>query len=255
MRILPVLDLLNGTVVRGVAGRRAEYRPVASRLVDSAEPLAVARALREQLGLSTLYVADLDAILHERPNREIHARLAAEGFELWIDAGLRTLDAARRLLESPATRAVVGLETWPGPDDLARLCRSVDAQRVIFSLDLQSGKSLGDGAAWGSTDPAEIASRAVAAGIQRMIVLDLAGVGVSAGVATLALCRRLRERFANLELITGGGVRDGDDLARLEEAGIAGALVASAFHDGRVTRRDLERLGRSSSECGTRSAE
>ena len=47
MTVLPVLDVLEGVVVRGVAGQRAEYRPLRSRLVESAVPLDVARALRE----------------------------------------------------------------------------------------------------------------------------------------------------------------------------------------------------------------
>src|SRR5262245_46812912 len=82
MRIIPVLDLLNGVVVRGVAGERSNYRPVVSRLVDQPEPLAVARAFRAQLGLGLLYVADLDAILHDRPSRDLYRRLAADGFDV-----------------------------------------------------------------------------------------------------------------------------------------------------------------------------
>ncbi|MFM8221178.1 MAG: nickel transporter, partial [Planctomycetaceae bacterium] len=45
MQVIPVLDLLGGVVVRGVAGQRDSYRPIVSQLVDGAEPLAVARAL------------------------------------------------------------------------------------------------------------------------------------------------------------------------------------------------------------------
>src|SRR5260370_41727564 len=62
MQVLPVLDLLNGVVMRGGAGRRSEYRPVVSHLVASAEPLAVAEAFRTHFGLNELYLADLDAI-------------------------------------------------------------------------------------------------------------------------------------------------------------------------------------------------
>ena len=41
MRILPVLDLKGGQVVRGLAGRRQEYQPIRSRLTPSCQPLAV----------------------------------------------------------------------------------------------------------------------------------------------------------------------------------------------------------------------
>src|SRR5207253_1947746 len=62
MRILPVLDLQNGVVVRGLAGRRAEYRPVVSRLTTSHQPLDIAQAFRDIFGFEHLYLADLDAI-------------------------------------------------------------------------------------------------------------------------------------------------------------------------------------------------
>ena len=62
MGILPVLDLKQGLVVHGVAGRRDEYQPIVSRLTNSARPLDVAKALREHFGFDQLYLADLDAI-------------------------------------------------------------------------------------------------------------------------------------------------------------------------------------------------
>src|SRR5258708_15280562 len=61
MRIIPVLDVMNGLAVRAVGGRRSEYRPLVSRLCASAEPLKVAHAFR-RLGHAELYLADLDAI-------------------------------------------------------------------------------------------------------------------------------------------------------------------------------------------------
>ena len=63
MKILPVLDLLDGIVVRGVAGKRNAYRPVESQLVDNPDPIFVAEAFRNHFGLTEFYLADLDAIL------------------------------------------------------------------------------------------------------------------------------------------------------------------------------------------------
>src|SRR5262245_15013390 len=102
MDILPVLDLLNGVIVRGVAGKREEYRPVVSRLADSPDGLSVARAFRDQLGLTRVYLADLDAILHQRPNRKTYEALAEDGFELLVDAGLRNIESAESVLAAGA---------------------------------------------------------------------------------------------------------------------------------------------------------
>src|SRR5262245_49050595 len=235
MYILPVLDLLNGVIVRGVGGKREEYRPVVSQLVGSADVLSVARVFRDQLGLTRLYVADLDAILHQRPNREIYSALGHEGFELLVDAGLRNVDSAESVLAAGATSVIAGLETWPGPDELAALCRAVGTDRAIFSLDLKNGRPLGDLSRWRTVDPLAIAMGPVQAGIAELIVLDRVQVGIGGGVTTADLCGRLLDSFPNLRVVTGGGVRDVTDLQALAAAGINGVLVASALHDGRLT--------------------
>src|SRR5438046_4078339 len=89
MRIIPVLDLKGGVVVRGVAGRREEYRPIVSRLVASAAPIAVARAFRDRLGLTELYLADLDAIAGASPAWTTYKEIQAIGCQVWVDAGVR----------------------------------------------------------------------------------------------------------------------------------------------------------------------
>jgi phosphoribosylformimino-5-aminoimidazole carboxamide ribotide isomerase len=241
MDILPVLDLLNGLVVRGVGGKREEYRPVVSRLANSPDALSMAQAFRQQLGLNRVYVADLDAILHGRPNREIYQSLAEEGFELMIDAGFRTVESAQAVLAAKTVQIIAGLETWPGPRELAWLCRDLGPERVIFSLDLKQGLPLGDLGPWKTSSPLEIGVLAAVAGVREMIVLDLAQVGNGTGVTTVSLCLQLRERFPELRLITGGGIRHVADLDELAAVGIDGVLVATALHDGRITRADLER--------------
>ena len=65
MRIIPVLDMLNGIVVRGVGGRRSEYQPIVSRLTSSTDPVEVARVLVYAFQPAEMYVADLDAIAGE----------------------------------------------------------------------------------------------------------------------------------------------------------------------------------------------
>ena len=106
---------------------------------------------------------------------------------------------------------------------------SATAVRVVFSLDLQHGIPLGS-PDWGP-DPAEIAAEVIRCGVAQLIVLDLAGVGTGTGVPTIPLCRTLRARHGpDVQIITGGGVRDQADLNELEGAGVDGVLVASILH-------------------------
>jgi phosphoribosylformimino-5-aminoimidazole carboxamide ribotide isomerase len=228
-------------VVHGHAGRREEYRPIRSALVSSAEPVAIARAFRERLGLTELYVADLDAIAGGAPALVTIAELAALGFRVWVDPGLRDGSEAEACLRAGASLVVAGLETLAGPAVLADLCRKVPG-RIAFSLDLKEGRPLGDVAAWPTADAAGIAGHAIRQGVQHLISLDLARVGTGTGTGTEGLCRALASAHSEVELVAGGGVRGPDDLRRLGACGVHAVLVASALHDGRLRREDLASL-------------
>ena len=241
MQIIPVLDLKGGLVVRGVAGKRDLYKPVESGLCSSAEPTEVAVSLRRELGLERMYLADLDAITGGPADLETCAALEARGFELMIDAGIRSLYGARRLARQLDGEIIAALETLPGSQLLSELVEELGARRMIFSLDLADGKPLASGGGWPATVD-EIASVAGSAGIERMILLDLAAVGTGGGPAHLDRCLAWKDRFDGLELVTGGGVRNLDDLLVLREAGVDGVLIASALHDGRLGPGELSRF-------------
>ncbi len=240
MKILPVLDLMKGIVVRGVAGRRESYRAVQSKLTETPEPLRVAEAFQQQLGLSEFYIADLDAITAGQPQLEILRQLARAFPGCWLDCGIRNPQDIPTELESEKLRFVAGLETIAGPGSLKALCARLGPQRVVFSLDLKAGRPLGNLAGWASSSAKDIAREAIAAGIQNLIVLDLAQVGVEAGVSTTPLCRDLKREFPEIQVVTGGGIRHSEDLIALEQAKLDGALVASAFHSGNITFGDLQ---------------
>lgn len=242
MQVWPVLDLLGGVVVRGVAGRRETYRPIQSRLCDSADPLEIAEALRRSFGLNHLYVADLDGIVHGQGHLDVWRKLVEAGFELMLDAGTSSLARVESVLRSGARRAIVGLESCPSPVELSAIVRDVGTERVVFSLDLKEGRPLAN-VSWPHL-PSDIAEAALAAGVRAVIVLDLSGVGTGHGVRTLELCREFVSRHPGVEWVTGGGVNGPQDLAALAEAGVNGALVASALHDGRILAGELAKHGR-----------
>jgi phosphoribosylformimino-5-aminoimidazole carboxamide ribotide isomerase len=242
--ILPVLDLLHGQIVRGIAGRRDEYRPIVSTLVDSAEPLAIAKAFREHFNFEEFYLADLDAIQSGRPAFDIYKRLYEERFSLWIDAGIRTSRDATlsSLIEIDVAGIIVGLESVEGPQELRQIVQRAGVQRTVFSLDLKSGQPMGHADHWLKNDPWSIAEHAIAEiGIRRLIVLDLANVGVGEGVSTEDLCMRLKRTYPEVQITTGGGVRGIDDVRRLKAIGVDCVLVASALHDGHITPAEVKR--------------
>lgn len=247
MNVVPVVDLKGGCVVRGVAGRRAEYRPVESLLAADARPGTVAAAFA-QAGFRNLYVADLDAIGGSEPAWATYQTLAAAGLELWIDAGAGAVDAAQRLAAhcsaaAAHSGAIAGVESLAGPELLAPLVAAIGAQRLIFSLDLHDGRLWSQSPAWQALTPLSAVVAAAEAGVRRLIVLDVAQVGLGQGPGTLPLCHAIHQRWPEIELVAGGGVRSLDDLAALADAGCAAVLVASCLHDRRIAADDLRQRG------------
>lgn len=235
MRIIPVLDVLGGVAVHARGGRRDDYRPVRSVLRAGSDPIALALALRDRLGASRLYVADLDAILGRPPALSLVRDLAGLGLETWIDAGLRDEAGVADLIEAGASRAVVGLETVAGPEGLRRAIERAGADRTVLSLDLMGGRPIvAPGADWGGDDPGQIVGEAVGLGVNTVILLDLARVGMGQGVGTLDRLGRCIRDFPEVNWIVGGGVSGPDDLREIAGAGASAVLVGSAIHDGRI---------------------
>ena len=242
MRLIPVLDILNGIVVRGVGGRRSEYRPIVSRLTAATDPVEVARALIEAVRPAELYLADLDAIVGCPPAVGTYRAIRELGVRLWVDAGVCDGNGARAVAAAGCD-VVAGLETVMGPEALREVVNAVGPDRVVFSLDLRDGVPLREwpdrgGGPPGLPDQFRQAWRPVPTvvdlGVRCLIVLDLARVGGGTGTGTDDLCRELATVYPDVEVIAGGGVAGPDDLKRLEACGVRGVLVASTLHDGRI---------------------
>lgn len=243
MRVIPVIDLKQGEVVRGIAGQREAYRAVRSRLAADASPDAIAAAFA-RLGLQRTYVADLDAIQGAAPDWEALERIARHQPQIWLDAGVTDLGRTAALLDfrqrcRALSGVIIGLESVPDPPTLQNLFTAAGPELAVFSLDMLHARILTDSADWHGLTPLEIAEVAVETGFRRLIVLDLASVGTGKGIGAEALCREIRRRCPRVELVTGGGIRNLKDLQRLASLGCQGALVASALHDGRLTAEDL----------------
>lgn len=232
--IIPVLDVQGGQVVHAVGGLRREYRPLVSSLSDSASPERLALALRDRYQFQSFYLADLDAIAGWALALPVYRRLAGLGIDLWVDAGIADVPTALAALDYGAARVIVALESLIEPSIVKRLLADYGPHRITFSLDLFAGRPVTKLADWRERSPLELADWAINQGVMDLIVLDLAAVGRGEGPIALELCRQILLRYPQVQLYAGGGIRNEADLAALGEAGVSGALVATALHQGQL---------------------
>lgn len=239
-RIVAVIDLKGGLAVHARGNRREEYQPVQSILLDGADPLSLALAYRDALGIYYVYVADLDAIEGIPPSLDFYRAAADAGLRLIVDPGPVGRRRLNDLLAAGVDSVVVATETLRGPSTLGELIQSVEPDRLIFGLDLRGGRPiLAVSDEWIATEPIGLIETALEAGFLRVLILDLARVGAGEGVATLALASEVVRRHPYIEVAIGGGVAGRADLEAAGRAGVHAVLVGSALLDGRLTRDDV----------------
>jgi phosphoribosylformimino-5-aminoimidazole carboxamide ribotide isomerase len=244
MQMIPVLDLLDGHAVRAIRGDRANYRPIQSSLCATSQPLDAARALVAASGASTLYVADLGAIMSRTADPATLAALSVSlgglqgPAEIWLDAGFA--DFASML--SHLARISVAIATSHEPREHAPIVpvfgseslRSLDALREaeaagyapILSLDHRGGQLI-------AAPELARALRSPSSWPSRVIVMTLDQVGADAG-PDLDTFNAIHAQADGRMTIGAGGIRDRSDLDAAARSGADAWLVASALHDGRL---------------------
>jgi phosphoribosylformimino-5-aminoimidazole carboxamide ribotide isomerase len=230
LQAIPVIDLMGGQVVRARAGDRASYRPLISPLSPTSDPIDVVRGLLAVYPFPTLYVADLDAIQSHGDNFPTLRRLREEfpALQLWIDNGAADDDALEAVVGANLGAPVIGSESQSDSSLIA--CHRAST-RIVLSLDFRGDTFQG---------PQNLLAEP-ALWPQRVIVMTLARVGSGAG-PDLGRLASIQSIAGGREIYAAGGVRDADDLRTLKDAGISGALIATALHDRRIVATDLQAL-------------
>jgi len=219
------MDLKAGQVVHAVAGERASYKTLQSPLGDGTDPANIVHGLLSLFPFTVLYIADLDAINGNGHNQDIVDTITGLYPELciWLDAGLSGLSS-----ETPGKRIrrVIGSETGLRYQDL--IARKFAAE-PIRSLDFRGSAFLGDA----------VLLAQPAAWPREGIAMTLGRVGTRHG-PDMNRVRDIRRRAGSRQVYAAGGVRNIQDIGRLEAQGVAGVLTATALHRGEISSRDLE---------------
>ncbi|MCC5794184.1 MAG: 1-(5-phosphoribosyl)-5-[(5-phosphoribosylamino)methylideneamino]imidazole-4-carboxamide isomerase [Chromatiales bacterium] len=244
MEVIPAIDLLGGKCVRlykGDFGAVSEY---------DEDPLQLAARYRSA-GLSRLHVVDLDGARTGSPgNAAIIGELTRKaGMQVQVGGGVRSLDSARALLDSGASRVVVGSVAAEAPDEVLGWIEPLGAGRLILAFDIRTspgedpevvtrGWTQGSGRSLWS-----LVERFADAGPVEFLCTDVACDGTLEG-PNLALYEDCCRRFPASRFIASGGVSGVADLPALAATGVSGVVTGKALLDGRLTLEEAGRFSR-----------
>ncbi len=202
-----------------------------SRLCNGADAETVVDSLLRLHPFSSLYVADLDAIQRAGGNLDTlkRIRLRFPDLDLWVDSGIADERGLEAWLGANIGRAVIGSESLLDAQFMSLARSHCGDSSPVLSLDFVGKEFRGPQALL--ADPARYWPA-------RVLAMNLRRVGSDAG-PDLKLIETLSAKAPACEVFAAGGVRSVEDLERIAAAGGAGALIATALHDGRLGPTEL----------------
>jgi phosphoribosylformimino-5-aminoimidazole carboxamide ribotide isomerase len=230
-RVIPAVDLKSGRCVTLVGGDPSR------RLAERPDPVTAAREW-ESRGASLLHVIDLDGAIEGVPaNRQILMDIVdALGIPVQFGGGIRSVEAARDLLEGGVRRVILGTLALKNPGSVETLSREYGPGRVMVALDFRGGRVLTHG--WRTaTDASPMAAAAEYERLGAGSILHT-NVEVEGRLGGLPL-EPVRElvRAIDIDVIAAGGISTIGDILEIRSTGAAGVVVGAAIYTGRI---DLE---------------
>jgi phosphoribosylformimino-5-aminoimidazole carboxamide ribotide isomerase len=237
MRVIPVIDLKDGCVVRAVLGLRDLYKPIADSVYGTCKPVELATKLALE-GFGVIYIADIDSIMFGQVNEEVFKSLRGLKVKLIADIGVTDEEKLEKAVEL-ADYPVIATESVSSLSFLSSALKSC-SNRAFVSLDLRGGKVVSRAPEISGKSPREACELLGILGVPRVILIDFDRIGSYSGPNVEGAKSLVEEGF---EVYVGGGVRGLSDLIRLREVGVSGVLVASALHSGNIRAHELRALG------------
>ena len=225
MLILPAIDLYEGKAVRLFQG---DYERMT---VYSDDPVEVARGFCEA-GAEWVHVVDLEgARTGETPNLEVVRHIAHDTpLQVEVGGGIRSMKTVARYFDAGVSRVILGTAAVTDPGFAAEAAGSY-GDMVAVGVDVRDGRV----AIRGWTEQSELdcfdfCRTLQGIGVHTIIGTDISRDGAMVGT-NLALYRRLSETL-HMNLIASGGVSTLEDVARLRDMGIYGAIIGKAYYTG-----------------------
>lgn len=225
--VIPAVDIQGGRAVRLFEGDPQKETIYFENPVDAALHW-------QSLGAKLLHLVDLDAATNRGENRAVLQAIAqAVQVPFEVGGGVRSLGAARGLLELGAARVVVGTAAVKAPEVLGAMLEQFGPEKVVVSLDAKGLDVVVSGWFEGTAqDVRTLARQMWAAGVRTLIYTDVRRDGTLMGL-DLEVVAQVRGAWPGF-LIAGGGIATDADIEGLGRLGVEGAITGKAIYEGKI---------------------
>lgn len=237
MIILPAIDLLGRKAVRLLKG---DYNQVT---VYSDSPLEVAEKFKS-LGATHIHMVDLDGAKYgTAPNMDIVAEVTENtGLFVEIGGGIRSMETVKKYIDAGISRVILGTAAICDEDFLKEAVKAY-GEKIAVGADVKDGKIAVKG--WLEQSDVtldEFFLKMQDLGVKNIICTDISRDGAMRGT-NLELYRELSEKYS-LDITASGGVSSIEDVKRLREMKLYGAIIGKAYYTGAVDLKEAIEVAR-----------
>lgn len=235
MILFPAVDVLDNRAVRLLYGKR-------DMVTDYGTP--VERALKwQESGAQYLHIVDLngafdDSMVNKKTLVELIKKVSVP---VQIGGGIKTLDKIKFYLEEVgASRVIVGTACVTNPDMTDKAC-AIYGNKIVAGIDAKDGYVAIKG--WvekSNLKPLEVALDMKKRGVDTVVYTDISRDGALCGANIDATAKLTLD--SGMKIIASGGMATLDDVRKVKERGIYGAILGRAIYTGDISLEEALKI-------------
>lgn len=235
MIVFPAIDIKDGRCVRLRQGEASDVT------VYGEDPVETALSF-EEAGAEFLHVVDLDGAFEGKGVNTPLIRSICEAVSIPVETGggIHTMDDIEERIDAGVFRVIIGSRAVEAPSFAAKAAARWK-DRIAVSIDAREDEAAVHG--WtksGGVKVMPLAKELLSSGVSTIIYTDISKDGMLTGPNFEML--EMLQALPGISLIASGGVSSPDDLKKLQDMGIYGAICGKALYEGRVTMEDIRKL-------------
>ena len=227
MELFPAIDLIGGCAVRLVKGDYAQ------KTVYSDNPAEVAKSFAAA-GAKYLHVVDLEGAKDGgTPNLETIQNIVENGGLLVeVGGGIRSEEVIKKYLDAGVFRVILGTAAVQNPAFLEEMVQKY-GEKIAVGVDIKDGMVAIKGWTEVSAESCfDFCEKLQKIGVKTIICTDISKDGLLSGT-NLELYKELSEKFS-VDIVASGGVTTLDDVKKLADMGMYGAILGKALYTGNI---------------------
>ena len=236
IQIIPAIDIIEGKCVRL---KKGDYN---QKTIYNENPLEIAKEF-EDAGIKRLHLVDLDGAKAKHVvNLKVLENIASHtNLEIDFGGGIKSDLDIENVFNYGATFATIGSVAITQPGLLLDWITKYSGEKIILCADIKDGFI----AITGWKDITKVKINEFIAdyslkGITTILCTDISKDGMLMG-ASINLYEKLNSDFPKINFIASGGIFSINEIDRLNNMNVFGAIIGKAYYEGRIKLNELSK--------------